>query len=128
MASTDITLVAADQPDAPTAVSTVVDGIYVKIAWTAPASDNNKPVQYYQILIETSATGTFVEDQTACDGTDATTITNAYCLVPMTQLWASPFSLVLGDSVNAKVLAYNDRGWSAESTAGAGETVKTEPT
>ena len=47
--------------------------------------------------------------------------------MPMSSFWASPFYLEALDSVSAKVLAHNERGWSAESTAGAGATVETVP-
>ena len=40
-----------------------------------------------------------------------------YCLVLMADLRAAPFSLTYDTLVRAKVLARNERGWSAESDA-----------
>jgi hypothetical protein len=38
-----------------------------------------------------------------------------YCLVPMSYLWTSPYSLTLGTMIQAEVLAHNSRGWSTAS-------------
>ena len=64
-----------------------LDGLYVKIEWVAPNS-NNDPITAYQVFIE-DATGTYIEDSLVCDGS----ISNLFCRVPMTKLWAVPFSL-----------------------------------
>jgi hypothetical protein len=45
----------------------------------------------------------------------------------MSVLRDSPYSLSLGDSVQAKVRAYNERGWSSYSSSGSGATVQTIP-
>jgi len=45
----------------------------------------------------------------------------------MTTLRASPYVLVLGDTISAKVKAHNSRGWSAYSSVGSGATVQTQP-
>jgi len=64
-----------------------------------------------------------VEDTASCDGSSSAVVSALHCLVPMTSLWAAPFSLAQGAVVRAQVRAHNDRGWSAASsanTAGAG--------
>jgi len=78
-------------------------------------------------LIE-HADGTFNTDTTYCDGTNAAIISNLYCLIPMSVLRASPYSLTLNTLVAAKVLAHNSRGWSTSSSANvAGASIQTEP-
>jgi len=66
------------------------ENTYIKIAFAEPTS-NHVAIDYYQILIEKSD-GSFIVDS-HCDGADSTTITNKYCLVPMTTLRATPFDL-----------------------------------
>jgi len=66
------------------------------------------------VLIEDS-TGNFIEDTSVCNGADATTLANLFCLVPMTTFWASPYSRVQADPVKAKIIAINERGSSATS-------------
>ncbi len=84
------------------------------IDWSAPAGDNNVAVDYYQVLIIDSA-GDYIEVTSICDGQDSDTITNTECSVAMTAFWAAPYSLPQSSEIKAKVLAHNDRGWSAES-------------
>lgn len=96
----------------------------MKISWVAPFA-NYRPVLGYQILIETS-TGTFVEKKALCDGDAQAAV--AYCLVEMSDLRASPFTLVYDTLVRAKVLARNERGWSTASDPNSsGAHVQVEP-
>ena len=51
-----------------------------------------------------------------------------YCLVLMADLRAAPFSLTYDTLVRAKVLARNERGWSAASDANTvGAKVQVQP-
>lgn len=51
-----------------------------------------------------------------------------YCLVEMTALRVSPFTLTLGTLVTAELRAHNSRGWSVLSSPNvAGPTIETEP-
>ena len=59
-----------------------------------------------------------MERKALCDG-DAQAVV-MYCLVAMADLRESPFSLTYDTLVRAKVLARNERGWSAESPANTG--------
>ena len=55
--------------------------------------------------------GTYQQDLTYCDGTDATTISNLYCDVPLLHLQdVGGFALVQGDLVVEKVAASNSFG------------------
>ena len=124
-----MTFQAAQRPDQPQAVTTLLSNLNVRIAWTAP-TDNFKPITKYEVLIQdTDASGNFVEDTVHCDGSNALILTQDYCDVPMTTaLRASPFNLVQGQVVIAKIKAYNERGWSDFSPANtAGAKIQTEP-
>jgi hypothetical protein len=55
-------------------------------------------------------------------------ISNSYCLVPMTTFTSSPYSFGVNILIQAKVLAHNARGWSAESNANSGTTPVTQST
>jgi hypothetical protein len=96
----------------------------VKISWVAPFP-NHRDVLRYQILIATS-TGDFVERKALCDGDAQAAV--LYCLVDMHDLRASPFNLVYDALVRARVLAYNERGWSiASDPNSSGAHVQVEP-
>jgi hypothetical protein len=73
------------------------------------------------VVIETSD-GTYEEEATYCDGSLDAVMDALACLIPVSALTVSPFSLSAGDVVVAKVQAHNGRGWgslSVENTAGA---------
>lgn len=114
--SSALVIVAGQKPDTPSAPTVTSTSTYVKIAWTAPSS-NNVAIDAYKIEIISSNGVTYFEDLIHCDGTDSTIITNLYCLIPMTTLRASPYSLILSTVVAAKISAHNSRGWSATSAA-----------
>jgi hypothetical protein len=84
------------------------------------------PITAYTILIK--KTGGVFASTAACNGADATVIANKYCLVPMADLRASPFSLVKDAVVQAQVSATNVIGENTASVANsAGAVIKTEP-
>jgi hypothetical protein len=112
-------------PEQPAAPTLAVAGGFVHISWVEPFA-NYRPVLGYKILIETSTTGTFVESTSLCDGDAQAAV--RYCLVDMHALRASPFLLTYDTLIRAKVLARNERGWSAESDPNAsGAQVQVEP-
>lgn len=56
-------------------------------------------------------------------------MTQMYCIIPMTALRASPYSLTYNLVVKAIAQAQNANGWSTASTANtAGALIQTEPT
>jgi predicted phage tail protein len=103
-------------PDQPAAPTLEVVGAHVKISWARPFR-NHREVLGYQILIATNAiSGTeFIERKALCDGDAQAAV--MYCLVGMHDLRTAPFGLAYDTLVRAKVLARNERGWSAESDA-----------
>lgn len=79
-------------------------------------------------MIRQSDGSTYTEETNYCDASTATIIADKYCLVPMTVLRASPYSLSYGTLVVAEVQAYNAKGWGALSIANTvGATIQTEP-
>ena len=99
-------------PDTPVISLSNLD---VKIKWDAPTTTNFASVTAYKITIA-DYTGNFIEDTTYCNGADASIIANLYCLIPMTYLRSSPFSLTYGTLITAKIAAYNQNGWSSSSS------------
>lgn len=71
---------------------------------------------------------TLTEDTADCDASTSTIIANKYCLVPMSVLSTSPYSLTYGTLVVAQVQAYNANGWGALSPSNTvGATILTAP-
>jgi hypothetical protein len=121
-----LAVVAAQAPSTPAAPTTASETIYVKVAWSAPSA-NHAAIDAYQILIADGAGG-LVEDTANCDGAEPSVRDALYCLIPMTALWAPPFSLPQGALVAAQVKARNERGWSGTSPANsAGADVEAVP-
>ena len=118
-------MLTSQPPAQPAAPVITVQGQYVKIAWTAPFA-NYQPVLGYQILIQTSTSGQYIEDLALCDG--GAQAVALYCLVDMHDLRKAPFSLTYNTLVQAMVLAQNSRGWSSPSLPNtAGAQIEVEP-
>lgn len=72
------------------------------ISWTPPYNGGTQ-ITAYTILIRESDGVTFTENLSNCDGSDATIITQAYCVVPISVLRDVPYSHDWGASIYAKV-------------------------
>jgi hypothetical protein len=123
------TIQAAQEPGlvAPASLSTVEESTDVRLAWSAPAA-NNDPITAYRVEI-LQKDGGYAEELTHCNGADATIVASATCIVPFTVLRASPYLLVQGDAVRFTVAAYNVYGWGATSQLNYVQvaTIQTEP-
>lgn len=125
----DVTAVAASAVPAQMAVvSTAIgaDALSVTISWTAP-DDNSDPITSYHILILKADGVEYAEEPGNCGGTDPTIVSQARCLVLISDLRDS-FGLQYGDLVVARVRASNSLGdgqYSQPNTVGA--TIETEP-
>lgn len=121
---------AAGRPSKPETVITMISGTYIKVDWE-PSLSNYKTITYYVITILDKGSGTFAEDKTLCDGTNAETISNTVCNIPIKSLRLDPYSdydYILGDIPQFKVSAYNVRGISQASDANTvGAAIQTEP-
>jgi hypothetical protein len=109
--SSALSLLAAYIPETPTSVTTEIDGTQVKILWTLP-SDNGSPITTYKVYIQEVGTTTYTLENSDCDGTQASVISNEYCHIDISTLIAS-YNLDGGDSVYAKVVAVNTYGETA---------------
>jgi predicted phage tail protein len=68
--STVSTIVAGQAPSTPSTPTVTLTGIYAKITWTAPTT-NNLAIDKYQILI-LSSDSSYYENTTYCDGSSST--------------------------------------------------------
>ena len=101
-------------------VTTSIQNIYVKIAWT-PLSNNGAAITYYRVLILAGDSIQWFESQ-SCLSTDTSLVLNNYCYVPMSELTGSTFNLPYNRVITAKVQAKNIKGWgylSSSNTIGA---------
>jgi hypothetical protein len=64
----------------------------VKITWTTP-SNGGIAINAYLIEIANFDDTVWSTSTATCDGSDSTIISNLYCIIPMSTLTASPFSL-----------------------------------
>jgi hypothetical protein len=124
--STELTLMAAFKPDQPLPPVTSVVAADVIILWQAPTA-NGSPITSYRITIGQS-NGDFTQEMSYCDGSISSIVTDRECTVPLSVLTdPAVYSLSLGDSVYAKVVAINFYGESIESDGGNGATVLVVP-
>lgn len=84
----------AEAPDAPSAPTVDLVTSQVRIRWTYPTTDNNRPVTAYKILILASDGTTYVENTTVCDGSRSTIISSMACVFPMSYLRDVSYTLV----------------------------------
>jgi hypothetical protein len=112
--SSQVVIFHAMVPTAPSAPTLTNDDTSVIIDWVAPAN-NGAEITRYTILIRESNDVTYTEHTADCDGSDATIISNTHCEVPLAVLTASPYQLLLGEGIFAKVIATNTKGDSAAS-------------
>jgi len=103
--SSEATVVAAGVPDAPAAPTTSIDNTNVKIQWTAPDA-NSGSIDGYRVYVADS-TATYHLESTYCDGLQDPVKSQLYCLIPMTILRSSPYSLAYAATIEAKVEARN---------------------
>jgi hypothetical protein len=64
---------------------------------------------------------------TSCNGANLAVVSAALCTIPLDTLTAAPFSLSLGDEVNAKFFATNAYGDTAVSPQGNGAVIVLVP-
>lgn len=126
----DDTIVVPDDAPGKAAIATVELAVSpttsVKISWDLP-NEHSATITKYDIYFEKS-NGDYEMELTACDGSDATIVSNRYCVVPMSTI--RDLTLLPRDSlIRVKVRAYNARGtgqFSELNTEGA--TIETVPT
>jgi hypothetical protein len=100
----------------PTNIQTLEVTNTMEFTWDAPYN-NGATITSYTIYIQ-QADGLFVQELVDCDGRSSEIVANTKCIVPIATLEATPFLLVQGQEVWAKVTATNSYGTSEESVAG----------
>lgn len=113
--STELSALAAQAPDPPSAPTTEQVATGVKVAWTAPVA-NHQAVDAYEVLIADS-NGAFSANAALCDGASSPARDDLYCTIPISALTSAPYNLAVGTVIAFKVRARNARGWSADSAA-----------
>ncbi len=88
----------------------------MRIQWSPPINNGGSAVTQYKITIADHA-NLLIENLAYCDGSNTIIKNNLYCEIPMSILRSSPYNLVYGDLVQAKVSARNLIGWNTESTS-----------
>lgn len=119
--SSAVQILAAQVPDAPDMPTTQVVGDQLVIAWNE-VNANGSPITSYYILLR-SHTGTYHTELEYCDGSDPTIVDTRTCTIPLSTFYSSPFDMVLGDHIYAKITAINLYGDSLESVPGDGAAV-----
>ena len=89
--------IAAVAPSAPAAPSTIRDINDIYIDWSSPSTTSaatyGAEILGYKVFIRWQD-GTYTEEKTHCDGSSAVIIANTQCVIPITVLIASPYSLL----------------------------------
>lgn len=81
---------------------------------------NGDPIISYNIYIATHNNASYALCLTECNGTSAIVSQNRMCIINLSTLTASPFSLVQNETISVKVTAINSYGESLNSTVGTG--------
>ena len=115
----------ATSPEKPIIPSTTVVTNYVILNWEAPV-DNGSPITGYKVYIR-KADFTFIVDPSVCDGLDYLVMQNTQCIVMLDKLTSQPYNLMLGYSIQIKVIATNAYGDSEISEAGNGDIIVLVP-
>lgn len=102
-------------PVTPAAPTTHVTADKVVVTWTEPSA-RGTPITGYKIYIRKSDL-TYAQEPISCDASASLALT---CSIPLSTLTATPFSLVNGQSVKAKLIAINLYGDSGLSVSGSG--------
>lgn len=105
--------------------STVVSGDQIIVSWSAPNSNGSPITGYIVTFRDTLGNYNLLLD--VCDGAKPEIVASLRCTVPLDKMYSSPFNLVLGDHIYAKVVAINSYGLSLPSIPGDGASVVFKP-
>ena len=114
--SQGVSILCATIPSRPAPPTSVVVANNVIISWKKP-SENGTPITAYTILIK-QADGGFSEALPSCNGATATIRDAMECTVPLSVLYTSPYDLILGQTIESKIIATNNYGSSDVSEVG----------
>lgn len=120
-ASSPVSILAAETPAIPAMPTTAIVGSNINVSWVAPTS-NGSPITAYIITFRDSA-GNYHLLLDDCNGSSPQVVSTLQCIVPLTKMYVSPFNLILGDHIYAKIVAINSYGNSLPSAPGDGAAV-----
>jgi hypothetical protein len=112
-------ILCATVPDPPVAPLTVTVASDVTISWQLP-NENGSPITAYKVYLR-AHDGVYIQETVHCSSTTEMVAARS-CTMPLLVLISSPYSLALGDSIYAKIVAINVYGKSVYSSAGNGAT------
>jgi len=92
-------------PATPAAPTSLVVGNKAIISWTAP-NDGGQQILGYRVLIR-QTDGLYSLNLQDCNASDPLISSAKSCTIPLSSLTAGPFSLGLGELINARVVAYS---------------------
>jgi len=98
----------------------------VIIDWIAPYNGGT-PIISYTIEIRTSDSSIYSIDSVDCNGSNILILAETKCTVKVATLQASPFLILWGKGIYARVIATNYLGSSAASEPGNGAVILTFP-
>lgn len=112
-------ILCATVPDPPVAPLTVTVASDVTISWALP-NENGSPITSYKVFLR-AHDGVYIQETVHCAATPEM-VQGRTCTMPLLVLISAPYSLALGDSIYAKIIAINYYGQSVYSSAGNGAT------
>jgi hypothetical protein len=80
--STTITRLAAFKPDAPVTVQTENINDQVRISW-AETVDNGSPITSFQVFVQSTNSGEFIQENVACDISQQAAIDSRECYLTL---------------------------------------------
>ena len=102
-ASSSFAIIAATNPDTPSAPTTQVDGDNILISWVLPFNGGST-ITGYVIKVRQEDATTYSENTLHCDGVNTLTIINTRtCSIPITVLIDEPYNLPWGSSIYANI-------------------------
>jgi hypothetical protein len=96
-------------PNNPYAPNTAISGDTASITWTAPANGGST-ITAYIIKLYNPTTNLGFTELTNCNGSDLAIVFDKACLIPLTILQGFPFSIKIGEYVQADIVAINGAG------------------
>lgn len=100
----------------PMVVKDFVTDYEVKIFWEMPSAAALDEVKYFEIIIGTGDQSVY-KASADCDGRNEAVIKDRSCRVQMSMFWSGEYKKDQGTLIQAKVRAYNSKGWSLWSRA-----------
>lgn len=105
--SNPVSLISAQVPSVMNPPTISQSGVNALISWTLNSQSNGSPILGYHVYIMTpSASNSYVEYTSLCDGSGSTTTS---CSVPMTSI-ISTLGYTAGQTIYAKISSYNSKG------------------